>query len=106
MPPTMSVTVGRPEAELTFDPVAVELLELLGVLELPHAARTAASAATLAALMIFMGVRVEERLNMATPAGVGVGEGGCAFRRSRLRSARAAARTGGAVPAGRSGPLR
>jgi len=62
MPPTMSVTVGRLEAELTFDPVAVELLEPLGLPELPHAARTVASAATPAALVILM--RVEKHLDM------------------------------------------
>jgi hypothetical protein len=55
MPPTISVTVGRPEALLAaFDPVAVELLELLELLELPQAARTAVSAATLAALAILI----------------------------------------------------
>jgi len=56
----MSVTVGRLEAELTFDPVAVELLEPFGLLELLHAARTVASAATPAALVILM--RAEGRV--------------------------------------------
>jgi len=55
----MSVTVGRLEAELTFDPEAVDLL---GLPELPHAARTVASAATPAALVILM--RVEKHLDM------------------------------------------
>src|SRR5258708_2099031 len=51
MPPTISVTVGRPETVLAaFDPLAVEL-ELL---ELPQAARPAVRAATLAALAILM----------------------------------------------------
>jgi hypothetical protein len=80
MPPTMSVTVGRLEEELTFDPVAVEVPELLGLLELPHAARTVASAATHAALVILMG-RVKSRLDMGLLLLVcgWVADGWCAF---------------------------
>src|SRR5215469_181125 len=110
MPPTMSVTVGRLEAELTFDPVAVELLEPLGLPELPHAARTVASAATPAALVILM--RVEKHLDMGCSCWCASGwwmdggsselEGPGGFRYGRPRPARAAARTAGAVPAGRS----
>jgi hypothetical protein len=43
IPPTIIVTVGVPDVAAAFDPLALELLEL------PQAARPAASAATLAA---------------------------------------------------------
>jgi hypothetical protein len=68
MPPTISETVGRLDTVLAaFDPVVVELLEL------PQAARPAASAATPAALVIL----ITERLNMGLLLLVWVD--GCAF---------------------------
>src|SRR5579864_5336709 len=109
MPPTISVTVGTEPllaAAAALDPLAVELLELL------QAARPAARAAMLAAAAIL----VRERLDIwATPAGIG-GVVGCGcregdpvtwtrpVRRRPPRTVIAAARTAGAVPAGRSGP--
>jgi hypothetical protein len=75
MPPTISVTVGRPETVLAaLDPLAAEPLELL---ELPQAARPAVRAATLAALAILIreGGRVEKGLNIGMLLPVWVGRG-------------------------------
>jgi hypothetical protein len=78
MPPTISVTVGRPETVLAaLDPLAAELLEPLELLELPQAARPAVRAATLAALAILIreGGRVEKGLNIGMLLPVWVGRG-------------------------------
>jgi hypothetical protein len=53
IPPTISVTVGRLDAAAAFDPVVLELPELL------QAARPAARAATLATLAILMRVGLD-----------------------------------------------
>src|SRR5712691_278895 len=105
MPPTISVTVGTPEVLLpALEPLAVELLP-----ELPQAARPAASAATLAAPAIAL----REGLNiwLLLVVSVGVVSRGCSefewmawnrlVRWRRPQTVMAAARTAGAVPAGR-----
>src|ERR1700686_265031 len=112
MPPTISVTVGTEPllpAAAALDPVAVELLELL------QAARPAARAAMLATPAILVRERLDIWLLLLVSVGVvSCGCSGCESMawnrlvrwRRRLRTVIAAARTAGAVPAGRSGPPR
>src|SRR6516165_6577502 len=111
MPPTISVTVGTPEplfAAAALDPLAVELLELL------QAARPAARAAMLATPAILVRERLDIWFTPACICGCSEGCSECDSKarnrpvrwRWRPRTVHAAARTAGAVPAGRSGPPR
>src|ERR1017187_760936 len=102
MPPTISVTVGRLDAAAAFCPVAEPLADELP--ELLQAARPAARTPTLAAAAIALREGLNMRLLLFSVWSdelelVTDGE----LRRRRLRSGPAAARTAGAVPAGRSG---
>src|SRR5579864_7383446 len=103
MPPTISVTVGRPDAAAALEAAVLEPAAPLELLpELLQAARPAARAATLAMLAILVRVGLGIEVCSLYRWGDEVEPWGLRRRRLlRLLRVTAGARTAGGVPAGR-----